>query len=98
MKTPIALSLIRIKGEMDIEILPNDLDRSRHIGNPKTKKKEAPIIVKLLRFCRKVYLLGLGFFIFQMPHKSNLSLSSLNLAINFFSRVGLSPYESRDIS
>ena len=50
MKTPIALSLIRIKGEMDIEILPNDLDRSRHIGNPKTKKKEAPIIVKLLRY------------------------------------------------
>ena len=50
MKTPIALSLIRIKEEMDVEILPNDLDRSHCIGNPKTKKKETPIIVKLLRY------------------------------------------------
>ena len=31
---------------MDIEILPNDLDWSHHIGNPKTKKKERPVIVK----------------------------------------------------
>ena len=28
-----------VKKEMDIEILPNDLNRSHRIGNPKTKKK-----------------------------------------------------------
>ena len=38
-----------VKEEMDIEILPNDLDRSHRIGNPKTKKKERPIIVKFER-------------------------------------------------
>ena len=31
-------------------ILPNDLDWSRNIGNPKTKKKERPIIVKFVRY------------------------------------------------
>ena len=35
---------------MDIEILPNDLDRSHRIRNPKTRKKEIPIIVKLVRY------------------------------------------------
>ena len=35
---------------MDTEILPNDLDRSNRIGNPKTKKKERPIIVKFARY------------------------------------------------
>ena len=37
-----------VKEEMHIEILPNDLDRSHSIGNPKTKKKERPIIVKFI--------------------------------------------------
>ena len=50
MKTPLALSLIWIKEEMDIETLPNDFDRSHHIRNPKTKKIERPIIVKFLRY------------------------------------------------
>ena len=35
---------------MDIKILPNDLDRSHRIENPKTKKKERPIINKFLRY------------------------------------------------
>ena len=35
---------------MDIEILPNDLDRSHGIGIPKTKKKERPITVKFARY------------------------------------------------
>ena len=35
---------------MNIEILPNVLDRSHRIGIPKTKKKERPIIVKFVRF------------------------------------------------
>ena len=34
---------------MDIEIIANDLDRPHRTGNPKTKKKERPIIVKFLR-------------------------------------------------
>ena len=42
-----------VKEEMHIEILPNGLDRSHRIGNPKTKKKERPIIVKLLRYIFK---------------------------------------------
>ena len=42
-----------VKEEMHIEILPNDLDRSHRIGNPKTKKKERPIIVKLVRYIFK---------------------------------------------
>ena len=29
-----------VKEEMDIEMFPNDLDRSHHIGNPKTKRKK----------------------------------------------------------
>ena len=33
-----------------------------------------------------------------MSHKSNFSLSSLNFAIDFFFRVGLPPYQSRDVS
>ena len=39
-----------VKEEMDIEILPNDLDRSNCIGNPKTKKKKWAIIVKFVRY------------------------------------------------
>ena len=35
---------------MDIEILSNSLDRSHGIGNPKTKKKERPIIIKFVRY------------------------------------------------
>ena len=35
---------------MDIEILPNDLDQLHRIGNPKTNKKERPIIVKFVRY------------------------------------------------
>ena len=34
-----------VKEEIDIEILPNDLDRSHRTGNPKIKKKERQIIV-----------------------------------------------------
>ena len=34
---------------MDIEILPNDLDQLHRIGNPKTNKKERPVIVKFVR-------------------------------------------------
>ena len=34
---------------MNIEILPNVLDRSHRIGIPKTKNKERPIIVKFVR-------------------------------------------------
>ena len=50
MKLPVALSLIRIKEEMDIKILPNDLDRSHRIEKPETKKKERAIINKFLRY------------------------------------------------
>ena len=39
-----------LKKEMDIEILSNDLDRLHRIGNPSTKKKERPIIVKFVRY------------------------------------------------
>ena len=39
-----------VKEEVDIEILPNDLHRSHSIENPKTKKKERPIIVKFVRY------------------------------------------------
>ena len=39
-----------VKEETDLEILPNDLDRSHRIGNPKTKKKERPIIVEFERY------------------------------------------------
>ena len=38
-----------VKEEIDIEILSNHLNRSHRIGNPKTKKKERPIIVKFVR-------------------------------------------------
>ena len=38
-----------VKEEMDIEISSNHLNRSHRIGNPKTKKKERPIIVKFVR-------------------------------------------------
>ena len=34
---------------MDIQILPNDLDRSHRIQNSQTKKKERLIIVKFIR-------------------------------------------------
>ena len=40
----------RVKEEMDLEILPNDLDRSYCIGNAKTEKKKRPIIVKFVRY------------------------------------------------
>ena len=33
-----------------------------------------------------------------MSHKPNFSLTSINLAIDFFFTVGLPPYESRDVS
>ena len=36
-----------VKEEKDIEILPNDLDRLHRVENPKTKKKERTIIVKV---------------------------------------------------
>ena len=39
-----------VKEEMDIKILPNDLDRFHRIGNPKTKKKERPLMVKFVRY------------------------------------------------
>ena len=39
-----------VKEEMDIEILPNDLDWSHRIGNSRTNKKERPIIVKFIRY------------------------------------------------
>ena len=42
--------------------------------------------------------LVLGFLILQMSHKSNFSLSSINLAIDFFFRVGLPPDKSRNVS
>lgn len=35
--------IIKVKEEMDIEVLPNDIDRSHCVGNSKTKKKELPI-------------------------------------------------------
>ena len=35
---------------MDIEILPNDLDRLHRIGNLKIRKKEMQIIVKFVRY------------------------------------------------
>ena len=35
---------------MDMESLLNDLDQSHRIGNPKTKKKQRPIIVKFVRY------------------------------------------------
>ena len=38
-----------VKEKMNIEILPNDLDRSHRSGNLKKKKKEGPMIVKFLR-------------------------------------------------
>ena len=37
-----------VKEEMDIEIMPNDLDQSHRIGESKTKK-EKPIIFKFVR-------------------------------------------------
>ena len=36
-----------VKEEKDIEILPNDLDWLHRVENPKTKKKERTIIVKV---------------------------------------------------
>ena len=48
---------------MDIEILPNDLDWSHHIGNPKKKKKERPIIVKA---CVCYFIYTKIFFFHQM--------------------------------
>ena len=48
-------------------------------------------------FWRKVYLLVLRFLIIQMSNKSSLSLSSMNLAIDFFCRVCLPPYESKNV-
>lgn len=38
----------KINEEMNIEVLPDDIDRSYRIGNPKTKKKERPIIVEVI--------------------------------------------------
>ena len=39
--------IINMVKEEDIEILPNDLDRLHRVENPKTKKKERTIIVKV---------------------------------------------------
>ena len=39
-----------VKEEIDIDILPNDLDRSHCTGNPKTKKKERPIVIMVVRY------------------------------------------------
>ena len=36
-----------VEEEKDIEILPNDLDWLHRVENPKTKKKERTIIVKV---------------------------------------------------
>ena len=38
---------------MNIEVLPDDMDRSHCIGNPKTKKKERSIIFKVIRHNQK---------------------------------------------
>ena len=49
-------------------------------------------------FCLKEYLLVLVFFILQMSRKLNFSLSSIKVAIDFFFRAGLSPFQSKDVS
>ena len=59
-----------VKEEIDIEILLNDLDWSHRIGNPKTKKKERPIIVKFLRH-------NLGHNIFK--NKKSLKIKSISI-------------------
>ena len=38
-----------VKEKLNIKILPDDLDQSHGIGNPKTKNKERPIITKFVR-------------------------------------------------
>ena len=45
-----SIIIITVKEEIDIEILPNDLSRLHRIGNPKTKKKKMPIIIKFVRY------------------------------------------------
>ena len=40
----------KVKKEMDIEILPNNLDPFHCIANPKTKKNERMIIIKFLQY------------------------------------------------
>ena len=61
---------------MDIEFLPNNLDRSHRIRNPKTKTKERPTIVKFARyslrhniFKNKILFKGKGVSITRKHHK-----------------------------
>ena len=39
-----------LNNDMDLNISKTDLDRSHKIGNPKSKKKSRPIIVKFVRY------------------------------------------------
>ena len=39
-----------LNNDMGLNILKTALDRSHRIGNPKTKKKSRPIIVKFVRY------------------------------------------------
>ena len=65
-----------VKEVMDIEILPNDLDRLHRTGNLKIRKKEMQIIAKFVRynlrpdiFKNKKLLRGRVFFNYGKPHK-----------------------------
>ena len=39
-----------LNNDMDLNVSKTDLDRSHKIGNPKSKKKSRPIIVKFVRY------------------------------------------------
>ena len=39
-----------LNNDMDLNMSKTDLDRSHKIGNPKSKKKSRPIIVKFVRY------------------------------------------------
>ena len=41
-----------MKSEMDLEIFPGDIDRTRRVGVPR-KDKNRPIIVKFLRYMER---------------------------------------------
>ena len=49
-------------------------------------------------FRREVYLLVSGLFIHQMSHKLNFYLSSINMAIDLFFRIGFFAPEFKDVS